>query len=138
MDAVNKMLDKVMQVRSINTDAGLARELHVTRGSVYNWRKGVSLPDEVTCARIADLTGEPLARLLGVIGEARAVSKEAKAVWRRLASAAALLLLIGAAGTPSPAAATQENSRGLYIMSSVRRWLFGRSVNGLWCRTLTA
>lgn len=126
MNALNKLLDKAREMRSCPSDAALARELHVTRGSVSNWRKGVSLPDEVACARLSDMTGEPLARVLGMVGEARAVSREAKAVWRRLASAAALVLLVGAASMPSPAAAQVPDSSGgytgLYIMS-IRRWL---------------
>ena len=120
MTALNKLLDKAREIRSCPSDAALAKELHVTRGSVSNWRNGVSLPDEVACARLSDMTGEPLAKVLGMVGEARAVSREAKAVWRRLASAAALVLLVGAAGAPSPAAATegaQANAPSLYIMS---------------------
>lgn len=126
MDALNKLLDKAREMRSCPSDAALARELHVTRGSVSNWRKGVSLPDEVACARLSDMTGEPLARVLGMIGEARAVSREAKAVWRRLATAAALMLLAGASGLPSPAAA-KEGHQGLISSVSVYyvKWLFG-------------
>lgn len=134
MDKLNKLLDKCREMRSIPSDAALARELHVTRGSVSNWRTGVSLPDEVACARISDLTGEPLGRVLGLVGEARAVSKDAKAVWRRLANAAALVLLVGAAYMPSPAAAKhlvfKAESAGLYIMSSLRRAFRGLSLRG--------
>jgi hypothetical protein len=41
------------------------------------------------------MTGEPLAKVLGIAGEHRAISRDAKAVWRRLANAAAIALLVG-------------------------------------------
>lgn len=120
MDAVNKLLDKARETCSLRSDMALAAELRVTRSAVSNWRNGRAYPDEVACARLAKLTGEPLARVLGVVGEARAISKEAKAVWRSLASAAALVLLVGAAVSPALSAAKMT---GLYIMSSARRTL---------------
>lgn len=119
MSALNKLLDNAKESRSLKLDTELAAELGVVKSAVSNWRNGRAYPDEVACARLAKMTGEPLARVLGVVGEARAISKEAKAVWRSLASAAALLLLVGAASFPSPSAAREA---GMYIMSS-RRWL---------------
>lgn len=93
MDALNKLLDKTKKVRSHRTDMALAEDLGVTRAAVSDWRNERNLPGPVACARIAELTGEPLAKVLGVIGEARAISSAEKAVWRRLAAAACLMLI---------------------------------------------
>lgn len=101
MSNVALLLDKAKKTLNANSDAELARHLGVTRASVSNWRTGRNLPDVVQCATLAGLTGEPLAKVLGIVGEARAISREEKAVWHRLAtSAAALAVLLGATALP--------------------------------------
>jgi hypothetical protein len=131
MNAINKLLDKTKESCAAATDMALAVKLAVTRQAVSNWRVGRAYPDPVACARIAEITGEPLARVLGIVGEARALSTEEKKVWRRLATAAALVLAVGltAAATPAQAAAQRvlaaSNNAGLYIMRSFRAFLNG-------------
>src|ERR1700741_1990792 len=90
MNALNILLDKARETRSLPSDNALAIALDVSRQRVSAWRHGTNYPDPVACARIAEMTGEPLARVLGIVGEARALSKEEKQVWRRLAQAAAI------------------------------------------------
>jgi len=51
---VNKLLDKCREVRSMHTDTALSLELGVSKQAVNDWRHGRKLPDEVSCARIAD------------------------------------------------------------------------------------
>ncbi|MGQ5353260.1 DUF3693 domain-containing protein [Xanthomonas arboricola pv. corylina] len=68
--------------------------MNVGRAAVSRWRSGLSAPDAVSCAAIAGWTGEPLAKVLGIVGEARAISADEKAVWRKLA-ATAMTLVIG-------------------------------------------
>ena len=124
MDTVAALLDKCRDIRSLPSDAALAVELHVTRQAVSNWRVGRAHPDELTCARISAITGQPLGRVLGIVGEARAVSAEAKKVWRRLAETAVFALAaLGLTGAPGPASAIDAGSYpqrdALYIM---RNW----------------
>lgn len=96
---VQELLDAAKTAQKITTDKGLAEALGVTKQAVSNWRKGVSLPDTVTCATLAGYTGLPLAQVLGIVGEARAISREEKAVWRKLAGSVALALCaIGISG----------------------------------------
>ena len=90
MNALNILLDKAKETRSLPSDNALAGLLGVSRQRVSAWRHGTNYPDPVACARIAEITGEPLARVLGVVGEARALSTEEKKVWRRLATAATI------------------------------------------------
>jgi transcriptional regulator with XRE-family HTH domain len=89
---ITELLDKAKAACSAKSDNQLAIKLKVSRQAVSGWRHGVSAPDTVTCAKIAEITGIPLARVLGIVGEARAISREEKAVWRRLASAAIVVL----------------------------------------------
>ena len=140
MDELNKLLDRIKETRSLPSDNALAKVLGVTRGSVSNWRHGKNYPDTVQCAAIAGFTGEPLARVLGIVGEARAISREEKAVWHKLAaSAAALFVVLGATTLPGvgardaqageQSASGHEKAAGLYIMRNYNYDDGGNSCN---------
>ena len=103
---VQELLDSAKSAQKLTTDKALADALGVTKQAVSNWRKGVSLPDTVVCATLAGLTGIPLARVLGIVGEARAISREEKAVWRKLAASVGVALIAVLATLPSVAHAT--------------------------------
>lgn len=115
---VNSLLDHAKESCGVSYDKDLAPRLGVRPSAISNYRKGVSHPDAVVCATLAGLTGVPLAVVLGVIGEARAISREEKAVWRRLA-ATALALALGV-GFASPrdvqAAPGYSATDSIYIM----------------------
>lgn len=89
---VQELLDLTKSATGETTDSGLATKLGVTKQAVSGWRNGKAQPDTVTCAAIAGFTGVPLAKVLGIVGEARAISREEKAVWRKLAATAAVAL----------------------------------------------
>lgn len=91
---VQELLDEVKTARGLTTDSALADALGVSKQAVSNWRQGRNTPDPVQCAAIAGYTGLPLGKVLGIIGEARAISREEKAVWRKLAATAALLTVM--------------------------------------------
>lgn len=90
---VNKLLDRCKEVCGARTDGELAKRLGVSKQALSSYRNGHRLPDPVQCATIAGLSGMPLAQVLGIVGEARAISSDEKAVWRRLAASAALVLI---------------------------------------------
>jgi len=93
MHTISDLLDAIKQTRNIETDSALASALGVSRQTVNNWRQGRNTPDAVACATIAGLSGQPLNVVIGIAGEQRAVSREEKAVWRKLASSAMLFCL---------------------------------------------
>lgn len=93
MKTVSDLIDAARKALNVSSDAEFARQLGVSRGTIANWKSGYSLPDTVMCATFAGLTGLPLAQVLGIVGEARAVSREEKAVWRKLAATAMVLAL---------------------------------------------
>lgn len=112
MSTVNNLLDKARDTCSPRNDKALAAALHVGASAVSNWRHARAYPDATACARIADLAGLPLAQVLGVVGEARAISRDEKAVWRRLAVAAVLAVV----SLPAMAAHFAEYGRAMLIM----------------------
>ncbi len=119
----NDLLDRCRECGSLSTDAALADALGVTKQAVSGWRHGSRLPDPVACGRIARLSGVRLAVVMGVVGEARAISRDEKAVWRRLATAAALLLAVS---LPLPSYARSgiaEPGAAICIMRNSARWL---------------
>jgi len=112
------ILNRAVEASGAASDSDLSRKLGVSRQAVSNWRGGKKFPDTVTCATIAGITGIPLAQVLGVVGEARAISREEKAVWRRLAATAmALALGVGFASPRDVQAAVGHSaSDPVYIM----------------------
>lgn len=119
MQTVTDLIDAARKALNVSSDAEFARQLGVSRGTIANWKSGYSLPDTVMCATLAGLTGLPLARVLGIVGEARAVSREEKAVWRKLAATAmALCLAVGFALPHKVAAAAPgfDKAQAVYIM----------------------
>lgn len=107
MLSIPELLDKTKEAYGVTSDNQLSLRLKVTRTSVSTWRNGRGQPDAVSCAKIAEITGIPLARVLGIVGEARAISQAEKAVWRQLASAAIVVLAM------LPALANAHHTAGL-------------------------
>ncbi|MBS9446553.1 DUF3693 domain-containing protein [Xylella fastidiosa] len=105
---INLLLDKAKEACVVKYDKDLAQKLKIRATSISNYRKGISLPDATVCAELANITGLPLAKVLGIVGEARAISREEKAVWRKLATLAATTLLIGAGITYPPPSQAQS------------------------------
>ncbi|WP_146093232.1 DUF3693 domain-containing protein [Xanthomonas sp. CFBP 7912] len=109
MSTIDALLDAAMKAVHAKNDTELAKALGIKPAAVSNYRRGVSLPNAVVCATLAGLTGEPLAKVLGVVGEARAISSDEKAVWRRLAATAMTLALGVSLALPSHAEAIRQD-----------------------------
>lgn len=127
MNDVIKLLDKCKEIRSCASDNAFALEIGVTRQMVSNWRAGKNYPDAVNCAKLADIAGIPLSRVLGIVGEARAISADEKKVWRKLAQVAVLIIctLPIASIYAGEMGVFSLNLVGLYIMSKTGLTLFG-------------
>lgn len=95
---IDEIIDSAKAAANIESDIQFSKYLGLSKSAVANWRAGTSHPNTVACERLAGLSGIPLAKVLGIVGEARAISREEKAVWRKLAaSAAAVIMFVGAA-----------------------------------------
>ncbi len=122
MSTIDALLDAAKAATKSSNDSELAKALGIKPAAVSNYRRGVSLPNAVVCATLAGLTGTPLARVLGIVGEARAISSDEKAVWRKLAATAmALCLAVGFALPHKVQAAVPgfDNAHVVYIMRNI-------------------
>ena len=97
---LNELLDACRSAAKLTSDNQLAGKLGVSRQAVSNWRHGNNAPDALACAAIAKMTGFKLATVIGIAGEARAISPSEKAIWRRLATAAAIILAVSSLAMP--------------------------------------
>lgn len=109
---IPELLDMAKKAQGFSTDMALAKALGVSRSAVSAWRNGQKGPDTVQAAALAGYTGIPLARVLGIVGEARAISREEKAVWRKLAATAMTLLMGVGLALPQHAQAVDGASNG--------------------------
>lgn len=123
MSTIDELLDAAKAATKSANDSELAKALGIRPAAVSNYRRGVSLPNAVVCATLAGLTGTPLARVLGIVGEARAISSDEKAVWRKLAATAMALCLAVGVALPRDVQAMPSSGYSadhtVYIMRSV-------------------
>ena len=122
---IGEIIDRAKDAAGATSDRAFAKHMKVSHGSIANWRSGYSFPDAVSCERLAGLAGIPLAQVLGIVGEARAISREEKAVWRKLAATAvlgAILCAIPLGKTHAATTGCAASSPGMYIMFW-RGWL---------------
>lgn len=115
------LLDEAKKAQRFETDMALAKALKISRSAVSAWRNGQKAPDTLQCAALAGYTGRPLAQVIGIAGEARAISREEKAVWRKLAATASMMMLVCALSLDAKAEAMVSNAAisstsDLYIM----------------------
>ncbi|WP_196479708.1 DUF3693 domain-containing protein, partial [Xanthomonas translucens] len=70
-------------------------------------------------------TGEPLAKVIGIVGEARAISSDEKAVWRKLAATVmGLMLFIGAALPERAKASAIQGFTETHAIHYAKSWYF--------------
>jgi len=123
---VLELLDLAKSRGHLDTDSALAARLGVTKQAVSNWRHGTKTPDPVACEKLAEISGIPLHRVLGIVGEARAISTAEKRVWRKLAAAMFVSLLVAfpaQARANFPTNGHDEGAAERCIMRKVRRFL---------------
>jgi len=123
---IPELLDMAKKAQGFSTDMALAKALGVSRSAVSAWRNGQKGPDTVQAAALAGYTGIPLARVLGIVGEARAISREEKAVWRKLAATAMTLLLGVGLALPQHAQAATGHEMAAQSIHYAKIWYFSR------------
>lgn len=111
---IGALLDQARKSAGLRYDKDLAALLNVEPSSVSNWRKGRSLPDVVTCEKLALLCGFPPIKVIAEVNEERAISAAEKKVWRKLATALVMGIVLY---VPTVSAANlPTNGSDLYIM----------------------
>ena len=91
---IGELLDEARKVTGCKSDTELAKRLGITPNSMSNYRSGYSLPKVSVCEKLAKITGKKPLSVIALVEEKRALGNDEKAVWRRLASAAAVLLFV--------------------------------------------
>lgn len=100
MNHIDELLDNAIRMCGAKNDSDLAKRLGVRHTAVSNWRHNRAKPDVVTAEKLARMTNANLTHVVGMIEASRAQSAAAKAVWRKIAAAAAVLLAVYTATTP--------------------------------------
>lgn len=134
MKSTVQYLDEVRERLQLPSDYAAAKALGVTRAAVSKYRLGHSLPDDLVCARIAEILGVETLEVIAAINYQRSKSDDARALWESIwgkaAGAIALNLIafaVGVSVAPSTKAAESGSSNtavrcSLYLMSNRRRF----------------
>ncbi len=108
MDTTKSLLDQLKARFSLRSDYAVSKFLSVTQPTVYRWRDGGTLSDEIAI-RVADLLKISRAYVLACMAAERASGDlESSGVWRQIAdvfkdkvAVVALLATLGIAGFPA-------------------------------------
>lgn len=127
MIAVNKLLDTVRAVCSLNSDAELAERLDVSRQLVSQWRKGANPLSDDRVTELAQLCkDDPATWLVRVRAEQTkgAAAKAWSTLAKRLGAAAAVVLAVALPyGNAAASAGVPEQATACALCEVVRRWL---------------
>jgi len=121
MKSTVQYLDAVRERLDLPSDYATAKALGVTRAAVSKYRLGHSLPDDLVCAKIAEILGVETLEVIAAINYQRSKSDDARALWESIwgkaAGAIALNLIVCAVGV-SVAPSTKAMASGENTVSS--------------------
>ena len=119
MKTTGEYLDAVKEKLDLPSDYATAKALGVTPSAVSKYRLGRSQPDDLVCARIADILGIEPMEVIAAMHFERSTDDRAKALWEgiwgKAAGAIALSLTAFAVGlsvAPTSKAAESGNTSG--------------------------
>lgn len=124
MAALTDLLDKAKETRSLPSDMALAEALGLKRQSIFQWRKGTSVPSDAHIAQLCALADVDGPEYLARIHSENATSRAERALWgsvlSRLAQAAAIAVIaLGSLPSPAQAAVSDDlNAQKICIMRS--------------------
>lgn len=85
MRTINDVLDRVKQVQHLKSDYKLSLTVGISESSLSAYRKGVNLPDEINCKKLAVAMGEDPELLTVEMQAQRAKTEEARQIWLNIA-----------------------------------------------------
>ncbi|MBB5543541.1 DUF3693 domain-containing protein [Paraburkholderia fungorum] len=117
MKTTGEYLDAVKAKLDLPSDYATAKALGVTRASVSKWRLGHSVPDELACAKIADIIGVEPIEVIAASQFERSKDENARKLWESIwgkaagATVASLMLaVVGLSVAPTSKAAESGNN----------------------------
>lgn len=133
MKTTGDYLDAVKAKLDLPSDYATAKALGVTRAAVSRYRLLQSFPDELVCAKIADILGIEPIEVIAAAQFERSKDEHARALWEsiwgKVAGAIVPSLIACAVGlsvAPTSKAAesgeNHANGASLYLMSNRRRF----------------
>lgn len=102
MSYTNELLDKFKTKNHLASDYAAAKALGIAQQSLTNYRSGVSHADDRVAVLLADALGLDRFRTIARIQSERAKKAEERAFWKRLSTAAAILLAVYTSMMPAP------------------------------------
>ncbi|MFY9477161.1 MAG: hypothetical protein WAQ08_05790 [Aquabacterium sp.] len=134
-----ELLDAAKRAKGYPSDYRLTRELGVSDNTMYNYRHGLSRPDEIRLMKLCEMAGLDPTPFIFDLHASRAKTDELKEWWatlgKRTTPAVLALMFCLAwwldrdAGAVSSALAyfvlPASTGNSLYIMSTFLRWLVG-------------
>jgi hypothetical protein len=133
MKTTGEYLDAVKAKLDLPSDYATAKALSVTPSTVSRYRLLKAAPDDLVCARIAEILGVEPMEVIAAVHFERSTEPKARALWESIwgkaVGAIALNLIVCAVGVsvaPTSKAAESGNAKAnggsLYIMSNRRRF----------------
>lgn len=117
MKTTREYLDAVKEKLNLPSDYAAAKALCVTRATVSKWRLGLSVPDDLACARIADALGIEPIEVIAATQFERSSDEQARrlweGIWGKAVGATAMSLIacaVGVSVAPTSKAAESGNS----------------------------
>lgn len=83
--SISSVLDQAREQSGLRSDYMLAKVSGILQNSISQYRNGKALPDEKTCARLAELAHMDPDVLIARVNAARAKDEAARAIWERIA-----------------------------------------------------
>lgn len=125
MKSTEQYLDEVKTRLELPSDYAIAKALGVTRAAVSSYRTGRSMPDDLVCARIADVLGVEPMEVIAAINYQRSKSDDARhlweGIWGKAAGAIALSLTVCAVGlSVAPSTKAAESGNNVISLSYVK------------------
>jgi len=121
MKSTEQYLGEVKDRLELPSDYAIAKALGVTRAAVSRYRMGHSMPDDLVCARIAEILGIEPMEVIAATNYQRSKTDEARtlweSIWGKAAGAIALNLIAFAVGV-SVAPSTKAMASGENTVSS--------------------
>jgi transcriptional regulator with XRE-family HTH domain len=94
----NEWITRAAEVAGTTSDYGLAKRLGITRQGVSSYRRGKTLMDDDTCIVVAEILEIDPIKIIADQNAERAKTDRARAFWKRIGAAAAVILAAAVGG----------------------------------------
>lgn len=125
MKSTEQYLDEVKDRLGLPSDYAIAKALGVTRAAVSRYRMGHSMPDDLVCARIAEILAIEPMEVIAATNYQRSKTDEARhlweGIWGKVVGAIALNLIVCAVGVSvAPSTKAAESGNNVISLSYVK------------------